>query len=128
MLSLCLPRACSPETVDHRTKHRRLKRQPSEWTDKRRVYSAFDEVFQRYQGSIIVVSYRSDSIPSESELVSLLGKYKRCVRVEHYGQYKYVLSTNAQSKEILVIGTENEQVCPEQKMMLSRHNQQSFRV
>lgn len=93
--------------IDHRTKHRRLKRQPSEWVDRRSIHLAFDKVFQRYQDSIIVVSYRSDGIPSESELVSLLSQYKRHVRVEHYGQYKYVLSTNTQSKEILIIGSED---------------------
>jgi adenine-specific DNA methylase len=91
--------------IDFRTKHRRLKRQPSAWTDKRRIHSAFENVFQRFRDSILVISYRSDGIPSEAELVALLRKYKRRVRAEHYGQYKYVLSTNSESKEILLIGT-----------------------
>jgi adenine-specific DNA-methyltransferase len=91
--------------IDSQTKHRRLKRHPSVWNDKRRIGAAFEQVFQRFQDSILVVSYRSDGIPSESELVTLLRKYKRHVRVEHYGQYKYVLSTNSESKEILMIGT-----------------------
>jgi adenine-specific DNA-methyltransferase len=91
--------------LDRRSKHRRLKPRPSEWTDKNRIRAAFDCLFKRYQDSIIVVSYRSDGIPSESELVSLLKQYKRNVRVEHFGQYKYVLSTNSESGEILLIGT-----------------------
>jgi len=91
--------------IDYKSKHRRLKPRPSDWTDKNRIYGAFDRLFQRYQNSIIVVSYRSDGIPSESELLSLLKRYKRNVRVEHFGQYKYVLSTNSKSKEILLIGT-----------------------
>ncbi|MCL4458765.1 MAG: DNA adenine methylase [Chloroflexi bacterium] len=91
--------------IDHRSKHRRLMPRPSEWTDKNRIHAAFDRLFQRYQKSIIVVSYRSDGIPSESELASLLKQYKRNVRVEHFGQYKYVLSTNSESGEILLIGT-----------------------
>ncbi len=90
--------------IDRRSKHRRLKPQPSEWTDKQRIYTAFDRLFCRYRKSILVVSYRSDGIPSEPELVSLLEQYKRYVRAEHYGQYKYVLSTNSESKEILLIG------------------------
>jgi adenine-specific DNA methylase len=90
--------------IDFRTKHRRLKRQPSAWTDKRRIRSAFEHVFQRFRDSILVVSYRSDGIPSEAELVALLRKYKRRVRVEHYGQYKYVLSANPDSNETLIIG------------------------
>lgn len=91
--------------IGFRTKHRRLKRQPSAWTDKQRIHSAFEHVFQRFRDSILVVSYRSNGIPSEAELVALLRKYKRRVRVEHYGQYKYVLSTNSESREILLIGT-----------------------
>jgi adenine-specific DNA methylase len=91
--------------IDYRSKHRRLKPRPSEWADKKRIHAAFDRLFHRYQKSILAVSYRSDGIPSESDLVSLLKRYKRNVRVEHFGQYKYVLSTNAESKEILLIGT-----------------------
>jgi len=91
--------------IDLKSKHRRLKPRPSEWTDKRRIHAAFDQLFRRYQESILVVSYRSDGIPSESKLVSLLKRYKRHVRAEHFGLYKYVLSTNTKSKEILLIGT-----------------------
>ena len=92
--------------IDRGSKHHRLKPRPNEWADRKRIHTAFDRLFQRYQESIIVVSYRSDGIPSESELASLLKRYKPHVRVEHFGQYKYVLSTNSESKEILLIGTE----------------------
>jgi adenine-specific DNA methylase len=91
--------------IDSGSKHRRLKPRPSEWTDKNQIRAAFDRLFNRYQKSIIVVSYRSDGIPSESQLVSLLKRYKRDVRVEHFGQYGYVLSTNSKSEEVLLIGT-----------------------
>ncbi len=90
--------------LDHTSKHRRLKPRPSEWTDKHRIHAAFERVFKRYQNSIMVISYRSDGIPSEPELLSLLQQYKRNVRVEHFGQYKYVLSTNSESEEFLLIG------------------------
>ena len=91
--------------IDRSSKHHRLKPQLSEWTDKKRIYAAFDRLFQRYQESIIVVSYRSDGIPSEIELASLLKRYKPQVHTEHFGQYKYALSTNSESREILLIGT-----------------------
>ncbi len=93
------------EHIDRRSKHHRLKPQPSEWTDKNRIAAAFDRLFKRYRNSIIVVSYRSDGIPAESDLVSVLKKYKQHVRIEHFGQYKYVLSTNSESGELLLIGT-----------------------
>lgn len=91
--------------IDQDTKHRRLKPQPNPWTDKKQIHKAFDQLFSRYKDSILVVSYRSDGIPSESELISLLKRYKHRVQVEHFGHYQYVLSTNSRSKEILLIGT-----------------------
>ena len=93
------------EMIDYSSKHLRLKARQSEWGDKRKIYAAFDSVFKRHQDSIIVVSYRSDGIPSERELLHLLQRYKRHVTVRHYGEYQYVLSTNGKSREILLIGT-----------------------
>jgi len=89
--------------IDYASKHRRLMPRPSPWTDKRQIHGAFEQLFRRYRDSLIVVSYRRDGIPSETELASLLGHYKQ-VRVEHFGQYKYVLSTDAESGELLLIG------------------------
>lgn len=91
------------QQIDHRSKHRRFKPRPSEWTDKNRIHGAFERLFERYRQNILVISYRSDGIPAESELIDLLRRYKRQVRIERYGQYKYVLSTNAESQEILLI-------------------------
>jgi len=91
--------------IDFKSKHRRLKSRPSEWTDKKRIHTAFDRLFRRYQDSIIVVSYRSDGTPSESELAFLLKRYKRNVHPEKSGQYKYVLSNNPQSQELVLVGT-----------------------
>jgi adenine-specific DNA-methyltransferase len=93
------------DQIDRRSRHLRLEREPNEWADKGRVHAAFRRLFDRFRECILVVSYRSDGIPSEEELVSMLRQVKRDVRVEQYGQYKYALSTNARSKEILLIGT-----------------------
>lgn len=90
--------------IDYQSKHRRLKRNKSPWTTKKRIRSAFDRLFARFQESILVVSYRSDGIPSERELVALMQRYKSKVTVSHYGQYTYALSTNRRSKEMLLVG------------------------
>lgn len=93
------------EQIDYQSKHRRLIGRPNDWTDKQSIGEAFDRLFRRYQKSIIVVSYRSDGIPTASELAVSLGKYKSKVRTVQYGNYKYVLSTNTESRELLLIGT-----------------------
>ncbi len=89
--------------IDHTKKHRPLKGAKSAWSDPKRTFAAFEKLFDKYKDSILVISYRSDGIPSEEELVNLLRTYKSDVQQIHYGQYKYVLSTNTESKEILLI-------------------------
>ncbi|MEA3351950.1 MAG: DNA adenine methylase [Chloroflexota bacterium] len=90
--------------INYKTKHRRLKKDNNRWTNKDQIHTAFNKLFKKFQDSILVVSYRSDGIPTEAELVELLQRYKSSVRVEYYGHYKYALSTNSKSKEILFIG------------------------
>lgn len=91
--------------IDRRSKHRRLRAVSSEWLDKQRIHGAFERLFAHFQNSIIVVSYRSDGIPSESSLAYLLEQYKAHVRVEHFGKYQYALSKNTRSGEMLLIGS-----------------------
>lgn len=92
--------------IDRRSKHLRLKSEASGWTDKKRIADSFDALFRRYRDSILVVSYRSDGIPSEAALIDLLRQYKAKVRVERYGRYQYVLSKNARSEELVLIGSD----------------------
>jgi adenine-specific DNA-methyltransferase len=90
--------------IDFRRKHLPLKGTPSPWCDPAEISTAFKRLFQRYANSVLVVSYRSDGIPSPEYLLELLSSVKNNVRKVHFGQYKYVLSTNTTSKEILLIG------------------------
>lgn len=91
------------EMIDYRTKHRRLKEKDCVWVDKNRIGAAFDKLFEKFRDSILVVSYRSDGIPSIDELKRLLKKYKPNVEERVWSDYKYVLS-NGHSEEILLIG------------------------
>ncbi|MBL7074021.1 DNA adenine methylase [candidate division KSB1 bacterium] len=90
--------------IDHRSKHRKLKHQKSIWTDKSKIHDAFGRLFNKFQHSILVVSYRSDGIPSIEDLVNLLGKYKRDIVEVNKTDYKYVLSNNKAAKEVLLVG------------------------
>ncbi len=92
------------EQIDMRSKHRRLIPQSNEWADKNRIYRAFERVFDKYADSILVVSYRSDGIPAELDLVNLLKNFKSDIRIERYRNYQYALSKNKKSSEILLIG------------------------
>lgn len=84
-------------------KHLPLKgRGQSPWIKKDEIYNAFDSLFNKYQDSIIVVSYRDDGIPTVHEILDLLGKYKKNVIQVSSREYQYVLS-NKKSSEVLFI-------------------------
>ncbi|MFQ5905677.1 MAG: DNA adenine methylase [bacterium] len=88
--------------IDYRTKHRRFFRRPNPWNDNTKLRRAFRELFDRFKDSLLVVSYRSDGIPSIPELRSDLSLFKRRVSVHTLDNYKYVLS-NGRTSEVLLI-------------------------
>ncbi len=74
----------------------------SDWIRKDRIEKAFDGLIQKFQKSILVISYRNDGIPSQDALCDMLKKYgKTEIRIERHS-YRYVLS-NRSSAEILII-------------------------
>lgn len=91
------------QRIDHRSKHRRLIRQESDWNRADRILSAFDRLIDRHRDSILVVSYRDDGIPSKRQLTDVLAGHKSHVREAEKAQ-KYALALQ-DSKEILLIAT-----------------------
>lgn len=92
-----------PERIDWKKKHRPLVGVRSPWSNPKLCRQAFQQLFERFADSILVVSYRSDGIPTAEELFEMLRRIKKNVICEHYGDYKYVLSKNTESKELLFI-------------------------
>ena len=92
------------EMIDYRTKHRRLKGNGSVWIDKKRIHLAFGRLFEKFKDSVLVVSYRSDGIPSIEEIKNLMMKYNLSIVELRRTNYKYVLSNN-HSEEVLLIGS-----------------------
>lgn len=93
-----------PVLIDDRFRHRPLARVDQPWSDPGRCKEMFRRLFARYRSSIFVVSYRSDGIPSIDELAIMLRRVKRRTRVIDGSLYKYALSTNSKSREVLLIG------------------------
>ena len=67
--------------IQQNTTTKKFRRIPSAFDTKRTIHAAFERLFTRYQNSIIVVSYSSNSIPTRDDLTELLQCYKRNVRV-----------------------------------------------
>jgi 16S rRNA G966 N2-methylase RsmD len=94
------------EAIDYGSKHRRLRRRDDPWTDPRRVHEQFRRLFDHFRDSILVVSYRSDGIPSIEELRGMLLEVKRRVRVIDGPAYQYALSTDRRNREVLLVGAD----------------------
>lgn len=91
-----------PQKLTTKYKHKPYQRQSSPWCDRAKIHDAFDRVFDRFRQSILVVSYRDNGIPSPDELVALLKRHKKSVRLANHKSYKYVLSKTS-SRELLFI-------------------------
>jgi len=94
------------EMVDYDSRHRRLKRIPDPWSSPTGVMDMFSNLFTHYNKSILVVSYRSNGIPSIPELETTLRSVKNNVRTIYYEPRSYALSTNRKTQEVLLIGSD----------------------
>lgn len=91
------------ESIDYRSRHRRLLRRHCPWSDPKTCHAAFQQLLKRFSDHLLVISYRSDGIPTVDELVSMTRTVARSVRVIELDRYQYALSTSRATKEILLI-------------------------
>ena len=93
-----------PDRILHQYKHKPLiGRGQSPWSNKKKIKDAFQSILTKFSDSIIVISYRSDGIPTINELSDILIKVGKKVEIIDAGLYKYALSNNKSSKEIVII-------------------------
>lgn len=88
--------------IDYSSKHKRLKRQYSVWNDKENIIHGFEQLIETFDRSILVISYRSNGIPSIDCLIELLERRGRRNQVHLSKDIKYVLS-DKQSNEVLIV-------------------------
>lgn len=86
--------------IDYHTKHRCFRRRGNPWNNPKTIRQAFQQLFERFRKSILVVSYRDDGIPSILEIAAYLEDLGKKVTVQSLS-YKYVLSNN-HSAEVLI--------------------------
>lgn len=87
--------------IDYNAKHKKIKNGKNEWCNKGEIPGAFENLFNQFKDSLLVVSYRDDGIPAINDLVQMLKKIGKQVEVKKIA-HKYVLS-NGESKEALII-------------------------
>lgn len=101
---LCRPESWEGRILD-RYKHRPLEgRGTSPWADSRRIGGVFEEAVERFAGSTLVVSYRSDGIPGVEEIAGWVRRAGKKAEVVDAGRYVYALSRNRRSREVVIVG------------------------
>jgi len=105
--------ACNWEGVEMQwhTKTRKFKSYPTPFNSRTGAYDAFGKLFQKFEDSILIVSYSSNSFPNQEELTNLMAKYKRQVEVVSI-DYRYsagnqghkINNNNNKVREYLFVG------------------------
>ncbi len=96
------------ETIKYDTKVHKIEKKYTPFSYRRTAVEAFDHLFEKFQESIIVLSYSSNGFPDLDTLEELMGKYKGHVRVRkkahkyHFGNHKSVKRSRVE--EYLIIG------------------------
>lgn len=95
-----------PDKILYQYKHRpMIGKGNSPFSDPRRITGAFEEIIHRFSGACIVISYRSDGVPSVEALIGFLQKAGKSVTVFDGGKYTYALSRNRISREVVLVGS-----------------------
>lgn len=83
--------------IQEHTKTKKFKSYPTPFSTKNGAYEAFDKLFSKFSDSILIVSYSSNSLPTQEDMVALMKKNKEHVEVVPV-DYKYAFGNQADAK------------------------------
>lgn len=89
--------------IDRQSRNLRMSDPPSPWADRRQIRGLLRQVYARFPRALLALSYRSDGTPHPEDLLADLRKARGEVQVHDAGEYRYVLSTNRRSRELLFV-------------------------
>jgi len=94
------------EKINSDLKHQPYSVDKSEWIDRDHIVAKFDALFDRFQDSILVISYNTEGYPSPDQLRDIIGSYKSTVEIR-YKEIKYALKKKKRKNtEVLIIATD----------------------
>lgn len=83
--------------IQQHTKTKKFKSYPTPFSTRCGAYDAFDKLFRKFSDSILIISYSSNSLPTQEDMVALMKKYKEHVEVVPV-DYKYAFGNQADAK------------------------------
>lgn len=102
--------------IQEHTQTKKFKNYPTPFSTKDGASSAFDKLFKKYSKSVLIVSYSSNSQPSQAEMVGIMLKYKQQVEVVpidytySFGNQGDAATHRNRVQEYLFVGYNNDQL------------------
>jgi len=97
--------------IQQHTKTKKFKSYPTPFSTATAAFDAFDRLFRQHKDSVIIVSYSSNSLPTQEQIIELLAKYKNqveVVAVDHlysFGNQNHKVNDNRNKvQEYLFVG------------------------
>ncbi|RPE02269.1 type II restriction endonuclease subunit M [Candidatus Pantoea deserta] len=88
---------------DKRYPHRPIVNFDSAWHKRDSALAMLERICKHFSRSTIIMSYRSDGVPTPDEMAELMRSCGRTVEVHSAGEYQYALSKNNLNEEIFII-------------------------
>lgn len=83
--------------IQQHTQTKKFKSYPTPFATRKGAADAFDHLFKKFANSILIVSYSSNSLPTQDEMVAIMAKYKQHVEVIPV-DYKYSFGNQNDAK------------------------------
>lgn len=83
--------------IQQHTLTKKFKSYPTPFSTRNGAADAFDRLFKKFADSILIVSYSSNSLPAQDEMVAIMSKYKKHVEVIPI-DYKYSFGNQGDAK------------------------------
>ena len=102
--------------IQENTITKKFKSYPTPFSTRKGAADAFDKLFKKFSNSILIVSYSSNSQPTQDEMVALMSKYKEHVEVVpidytySFGNQKHAKTNRNKVQEYLFVGFNGEDI------------------
>ena len=83
--------------IQQHTQTKKFKSYPTPFATRKGAADAFDHLFKKFANSILIVSYSSNSLPTQDEMIAIMAKYKQHVEVVPV-DYKYSFGNQSDAK------------------------------
>ena len=83
--------------IQEHTQTKKFKSYPTPFSTRKGAADAFDKLFKKFANSILVVSYSSNSLPTQDEMLEIMARYKKHVEVIPV-DYKYSFGNQNEAK------------------------------